>query len=267
MSWLDQLFRLLPLWEHQLIVFLLVLGRISGLMLTAPLLGGRDVPRQFKALLTFVLALLVAPLQWDTSFPRPANVIDAAVMIGCELAIGGVLGLGVMILFTGLQVAGQTIGQLSGMSLGELFDPTFDDNSHVFSQLMFHITLAVFVAIGGHRLVVAALVDTFAALPPGSGLPGGIAETLTTLTAQSFALGIRAAAPVLTALLLSLVVLAIIGRAVPQLNVLMLGFGLNSLVALAVLALSLSGVAYVFQEELNVTLETLRTALSAGSGQ
>jgi flagellar biosynthetic protein FliR len=68
---------------------------------------------------------------------------------------------------------------------------------------------------------------------------------------------VRIAGPVTVALMLSIVILAIIGRTVPQLNVLLLGFSLNSLIALAVLAISLGSIVWTFQEEFDTTLELI----------
>ena len=98
-------------------------------------------------------------------------------------------------------------------------------------------------------------------------MPPSASETLTTLLANSFALGVRIAGPVTVALLLSIVILAIIGRTVPQLNVLLLGFSLNSLIALAVLAISLGSIVWTFQEEFDMTLEVIGGQWPVVSGQ
>ena len=86
----------------------------------------------------------------------------------------------------------------------------------------------MFVAIGGHRRVMTALLDSFATLPPGGGaMPTEIGEMLTTLAAQSFRLGVQAAMPAMVAMLLATLVLGLISRTLPQLNVMNLGFGIN----------------------------------------
>jgi flagellar biosynthetic protein FliR len=79
--------------------------------------------------------------------------------------------------------------------------------------------------------------------------------------AQSFSLGIRAAAPATIALLLATLVLGLISRTVPQLNVLILGFGLNSLLIFGSLALTLGGITWAFQEQIEPALEVLLDAL------
>ena len=119
-------------------------------------------------------------------------------LLANEALVGLLLGLGINILFSGIQVAGQIVSQMSGLSLADVFNPGFDEDVSVFSQLFYFLTLAVFVAVGGHRIVTEALLDTFAAAPPGhAALGDNFVEVLVSIVTQSFALGIRAAAPLL----------------------------------------------------------------------
>ena len=118
--------------------------------------------------------------------------------------IGACLGLGVLILIQGMTLAGELISQASGLKLAEVFDPALDEEVPLFSRLMFLVTVSVFVCLGGHRLVMAGLLDTFQTIPPGGGgFPASLAEGFVTLVSLSFELGIRAAAPAVTALLLA----------------------------------------------------------------
>jgi flagellar biosynthetic protein FliR len=214
-----------------------------------------------RALLAVALSAVVAPLAWNTHVDAPAHIVNMLTLIGGELIIGATLGLGVMIIFSGIQVAGQLMGQVSGMALGEVFNPGLNDEVHSISQLLFYVTMAVFVIVGGHREVVGALLDTFAAIPPGTGTaPIGTLETLTSLMEQSFVLGVRASAPALTALLLATVVLGLIARTLPQLNALALGVPLNTTVALAALAISVGTIVMVFEDQLDTVLETITAA-------
>jgi flagellar biosynthetic protein FliR len=258
MDWLSQID------VGKFVLFTLVFVRISGLVMTAPIFGTSDVPVQVRALLAFGLALLILPSQWHVPVEDPRNLVYYLVFLGSELAIGLTLGFGVVILFSGIEVAGHTIGQVSGLMIAEIFDPTTGNNTSVFSRLLFLVALALFVCIGGHRTVMAAMLDTFAAIPPGGAIDAGsLSRTLVTLVAQSFLLGLRASAPVLVALVLANIVLGLIGRTLPQLNVLVLGFGINSLLALAMLWLTLGAAVWVFQEQLDPALATLSEALGA----
>jgi hypothetical protein len=87
-----------------------------------------------------------------------------------------------------------------------VFNPGLNEDVHSISQLLFYATMAAFVLVGGHRDVVAALLDSFVAMPPGAAAaPEGSLDAMTALLGQSFVLGVRAA-PALTALLFSTVV-------------------------------------------------------------
>jgi flagellar biosynthetic protein FliR len=101
-------------------------------------------------------------------------------------------------------------------------------------------------------------------MPPGEArFSENILTMLLELTTQSFVLGIRAAAPVLVALLLSVLVLGLISRTLPQLNVLAVGFSLNSMIMLATMAISLGAIAWLFQQEAGAALESIRGAVLA----
>ncbi len=241
-----------------LLLFTLVLARISALVMTAPIFGSQTVPVRVRAFLAVAISLVITPSLWGRSLARPTSTIDYGLLIGSELLVGLALGLGVLILFSGVQVAGQFLGQMSGMALADVFDPSFDSNASIFSTVLFYVTMAVFVLIGGHRLVLGTLLDTFAALPPGDATLGqSVSEALVALTQQSFSVGIRATAPVITALLLATLVMGLISRTLPQLNILSFGFGLNSLILLATLLFSLSGVAWAFQHQVEPALDLL----------
>jgi flagellar biosynthetic protein FliR len=217
--------------------------------MTAPIFGTQSMPRQVRALLAITISLLVTPVFLNTSLSPIESIAEYGKLLASEALIGLLLGLGINILFSGVQVAGQIVSQMSGMSLADVFSPGFEEEVSVFSQLFYFLTLSVFVAVGGHRIVTQSLLDTFTALPPGHAALGtGVIDVLTKIASQSFALGIRAAAPLLTALLLSNIVLGLISRTLPQINVIAVGFGLNALLAMGLLFLSVGAAAWAFQD-------------------
>ncbi len=246
----------------QLILFTFVLARVSGLVTTVPLFTGGSIPIQVRAILAVGLSLVLLPTQWGAPPPVANNVCDYAIMMASELLIGVSLGLGVVILMSGLQVAGQIIAQMSGMALADVLSPGTETEIPLFSSAFNMLAMAVFVVIGGHRAMIDALLSTFATLRVGQGgVEGSLAQTIVTLVSESFSLAIRAAAPAMVALLLSTLVLGLIGRTMPQLNVLVLGFGINSMVTLAVLMVSVGAVALLFQQYFEPALRMLVEAL------
>lgn len=250
---------------EKFLLFTLVLTRVSGLILTAPVFGGKDVPHRVRALFAFAVALLILPTQWHVPVTYPGTTLNYMVFLGAELMVGLCLGFGIVVLFTGLQLAGALVGRLGALMLADVFDPTMDANVPVFSRLFFLVGTAVFVCIGGHRMVMAGLLDTFATLPPGGGgLPASLPDAFVTLLAESFTLGIRAAMPLVVTLLLSTLILGLIGRTMPQLNILMVGFGLNAMLTFAVMSFSLAAAIWAFQEQIEPALETVLDAVAGG---
>jgi flagellar biosynthesis protein FliR len=235
----------------------LVFVRVAGLVLTAPIFGAGAVPLHVRALLAATLTLLIAPLQWRGAafhFDGPAAYLAS---LAAEALIGACLGLGVLVLVHAMTLAGELISQAAGLGIAEVFDPAIEENVPSFSRLLFVLSVAIFLCIGGHRMLLAGLLDTFQTMPPGREQFGSLAGGLTTLVAQSFVLGVRAAAPAVTALLTATLILGMIGRTLPQLNVLSLGLGLNALLALAVFGLTLAVMVWAFQSQIQPAMETI----------
>ncbi|MEN6557461.1 MAG: flagellar biosynthetic protein FliR, partial [Thermoguttaceae bacterium] len=162
----------------------------------------------------------------------------------------------------GMTLAGQLIGAASGLTVADVFDPSLDENVPVFSRLLFLLAGAIFFCVGGHRLVMAGLLDTFRTIPPGGAtFSRSIVDGFVTLAGQSFALAVRASAPVVMALLLATLTLGLVGRTLPQLNVLSLGFGVNAMLAFAALSLTLGVAAIAFADQIAPALETLLESL------
>ena len=165
----------------------------------------------------------------------PRTILNYLVLIGGEVLIGLTLGVGVLILFSGVQLAGQVIAQMSGLSLADVFNPGFDTSVPLISQFLYMFALAIYVISGGHRILMAGLLGTFSSIPPGAaGLSTSIVDAMSVLVTESFTLGVRAAAPATVALLLATLVMGLISRTLPQLNILAVGFGLNAMVTFGV---------------------------------
>lgn len=257
---------LIDAYAQQFYLFVLVLTRISGLMLTAPIFGPRSVPMQVRGFLAVAMALIITPLQTPVEPIDPTNLMTLAVLIGKEALLGLSLGLAVLILFTGLQITGHLAGQMSGMSLADVYDPTYEADVSVFAQLLDTVAMAVFMVIGGHRQVIEALLDTFRARPAGAVVfPANLAGVVTSLMSESFIIGLRAAAPVMVALLMSILILGLISRTLPQLNVMAIGFNLNGLIMLAVLIVCLGTMVDVLVPRVSQVIEAVRDSLIGAS--
>jgi flagellar biosynthetic protein FliR len=242
--------------------FTLVLGRVGALVMTAPIFGNKSVPLQGRALIALIISLLVTPLLAQHSSVDMGNLVEFSKHLLSEALIGLLFGVGITILLNGIQLTGQLVSQLGGTALAEVFDPSLEENVSVYSQFFFFLTLAMFVLLDGHRMTMGALLDSFAELPPGqANLGTDYLDALVVLLQQSFVLGIRAGAPAMTALLLATLVLGLIGRTMPQINILAVGFGVNSMLSLGCMFTSIGVVAWAFPQQTGTAIEVLRNVL------
>lgn len=256
------------LYLSPLLTFAFVLARVGGMVITAPVFSSQLIPKQLRIVLAAALALVIWPTQLNSHVALPGNWAAFAATLGGELVIGLLLGLSVAILLAGVQVAGQVISQMSGLSLADVFNPGVDGEMPLVANLLYMVALAIFVAIGGQRLLISALLETYVAVPVGQAiLPGSLGTLIPNLLSESFSLAVRGAAPAMIALLLSSVVLGLVSRTLPQLNILSLGLGLNALVMLGVVGVSIGAIAWLFQEQLEPALTTIVSALRQSSAK
>lgn len=232
-------------------VFGLVLTRVSGIAIGSPVLGGSDIAVQFRALLGFVLAILIMPSQWTVQLDEPSNLVAYAVLVVAELIIGLSIGLGLTIFFTGMTVAGEMIGQIGGLTASQIFDPISGDQTPLLSRALNYFAITVFACVGGLRIMLVALLDTFESLPLGEGvMTDSIAIMFLKLLCISFGLAIRVSAPIILSVLVAMLVIGLLGKSLPQLNLMSVGFGINSMVMFTVFMLSAGVGIWCFQERI-----------------
>jgi flagellar biosynthetic protein FliR len=242
--------------------FVLVLARVGALIMTAPIFSSKAIPIRARVLMAVAISLLITPMVATDSLVEMNHLLTFGRYLISESLIGILLGFGITIMLSGIQLTGQIISQLGGTAIAEVFDPTLDSNVSVYSQALYFLTLAMFVLLNGHRMVMDALLDTYQWLPPGKAALGtSYVEVLVMLLSQSFQLGLRAAAPVMTALLLATLVLGLIGRTLPQINILAVGFGINSLLTLGCFFTTLGSIVWAFPQQTGAVLELMQQAL------
>ena len=237
--------------------FLLVLARVGGLIIFAPFFGSSAIPLRLRLALAVVLAVALFSLVGGT-FSPPSDLGHFVVALLGELVVGFIIGLGTALIFVGVRLAGLLLGQQIGISLADVFDPSFEGESSILGRLFFMLTLVLFLLLGGHRILIGALVGSFSSVQPGTFDFASVpAEGLTSLLSQAYLLAIRFAAPALVAVFLATVSLSFIARTIPQLNIISVGFPVQISTATLVLIISLGSVCLAFQTGLAGALESV----------
>jgi flagellar biosynthesis protein FliR len=241
-----------PLW-----VFMAVLARISPALMLMPPLRSSSVPMRVRALFAIAVAAIIAPLAFARAEPMPSDVIHIGLAMTCEVLLGMLLGSIIVLAIASLQIAGQAVGHLAGFDVAASVDPSSDEQMPVVANLLGLISMAVLLILGGHRELIQCCLESFQRYPAG-----GVYFETAWLTEyeqvlrHTFVVGIRAAAPLATALLITNVLTGLLARTLPQLNVLAIGFNINAMALLVLLFVSVGGVTWVFQQELSVWIDS-----------
>jgi flagellar biosynthetic protein FliR len=214
--------------------------RISALLLAAPVFSLTALTVRIRVLLALALSVMVYPLfTWPDIDPlSPAGLLE----ICNQLVIGVFMGLALQIVTAAVVVAGQTISNSMGLSMASLIDPNLG-NVPVIAQFLLILSTLIFVSLGGHTMLLALILESFATLPVGSSLFGPQAYAqLVSWSSMIFLGALLTALPVMVTLLFISIGLGVVTRAAPSLNIFSVGLPATIVVGFVVLLLSLANI-------------------------
>lgn len=218
--------------------YLLPFFRIGAMLMIAPLFGARLIPARVRIILAFALGAAIAPL--IPSVPAFDTFSSEAVLaIAQELIIGGTMGFMVQMVFDAIIIGSQTIAMGMGLGFAMLVDPQRGVNVPILSQFFVIMTTMMFLALGGHLILIQVLVQSFTTLPPGgAGLGQDGFWTVLSWGSEMFAGAVLVALPAVVALLIVNFAYGVISRAAPTLNLFAVGFPATILLGFLILQAS-----------------------------
>jgi flagellar biosynthetic protein FliR len=215
------------------VTFILIFGRTMGLIVGAPFWGSRTVPLAVRIWVAMLLAVATYPLIKAVPLPAGFSILSLLMTLSGEIFLGLMLGWLAQLLFAAVRLAGQEIEMKTCMGLVQLVDPHEGGHTGVFAAFLEVMAGMIFFALNGHHLLIQALSSSYHVFPlAGEKFFARVAAGLVSSTGEIFTIALRIAAPVLIGLLLTDVVLGILSRAIPQMNVFMVaqpvqfGFGI-----------------------------------------
>ena len=218
-----------------LIAPLMMIGlRVSGLMMFAPVFGSAALPARIKAVLVVALTALLYPAL--ASRVGTVSLSRWPFLVAHELLIGLVLGLAANLLFEAAQLSGQVLSIQMGYSLVNILDPQTQVESTVMALFHQTIALLIFLGLNVHLALVRMVAESFEYLPvaPASLEPAFVVAVLK-IGGMVFSLGMQFAAPVVAATLVADLVIGLMGKASPQMPLILLGPAVKSMLGAAVL--------------------------------
>lgn len=200
---------------------LLIFARVGSAMMLLPGFGEFYVLGRWRLLLALAIALLLTPVLAPTLPPLPAGPAQLAAMIGSEALIGLFMGMVARILLSALDVAGTVASLQLGLSAAQIFNPMAAAPGTLTSTLFSVLGVLLIFLTDLHHLLLRAMVESYDVFKPGVLPPmGDFSEVITRSVAGAFSLGIEMAAPFIVLGTLFYAAIGIVGRLVPQLQIL-----------------------------------------------
>jgi len=226
--------------QTEILLFSLVLIRMTSFVVSWPVFGVETVSPQVKVLFATVLAMVVYPtLKW---VPLQKDVIDTntVLLVMREAFIGLSMGYLARFFFFAFRIAGEMVSQAMGLSAASMFNPSMGGQSTSVEQFYTAFATLFYLAVNGHHYLIAGLVKSFEWAPPAVlSLNVSQFTGVIQMTEEILVLGLRFSAPVVISILVINLVLGVVGKTVPQLNVLVTSFPINIMIGLFLLIITL----------------------------
>jgi flagellar biosynthesis protein FliR len=238
----------------QLVDFVLVIARIGPLFLLAPVLSATFLPARAKFVMAAAISLALAPVAGH-GVKVPNDPIRLALMFSQEIGVGIAFALSLAVLAAAIEAGASLLDTTVGFSFGALVDPITGNNSAVLGRTYMIFSTMIFVIGGGVQLMVAGLARSYDLVPLGSfPSTGGLAKLAVDGLANVPVIGLELVGPVLLAVVVTDCAMGLVARAVPQMNVFVIGLPIKVIVSFAVIAVSLPFVSQHLQSDLQQSL-------------
>lgn len=250
---------------NQFNLFLLIVVRMTGIFAFAPFWGSRNIPVQVKIGLSFLLAFILFPI-----IKKPDLVVNDffsyLLYIIAELTVGLIIGYTSMLILMAIQFAGELIDIQMGLSIVSVFDPQSSTSMPLMGQFKYLLALLFFLALDGHHQIIIALFNSYKTIPlMNFHYSGSLLDYILFLAQQLFITAFCLSAPILGTLFIIDVVLAIMTRTVPQLNIFVIGFPIKIAIGMIFLILviplyfnMLNGIFNQMTEALAIVINNFR---------
>jgi len=228
----------MDIFLRQVLVFLAGCPRVIGLVSFAPGFDAAFVPPLVRVVLAGGLAFALSPLIG----PRAAEIINLTpagyiALLLSELALGAILGFVLGCLLEAARLGGEIIDLQVGFRAGALYDPLGSVTDSVIGRFWYLLALVFFFQVNGHHWLMAGLFHSFQLCPVGELVyQKELVPLACNVVAALFTLALQLAAPVIAALILADLTLGLVGRGMPQMNILLVGLPAKIIAGLVALA-------------------------------
>ncbi len=228
--------------EIQILIFGLILLRMTAFVTSSAIFSSPSISVLVKILFSVVLTFLVFKAVATNKVIARVDAVQDQLILLCayELVIGLVLGFFTRIFFFALSMAGEIVSVSTGLGQAQLFNPMIGSMGNAMEQFYITVGTLLFLALNGHHMMIQGLVQSFSVSELAQMQINVNSFVEVALKAQEFfILGIKIAAPVLISMMIVQVGVALLSRAVPQINVMVTSASVTSLLGFTIIFISL----------------------------
>jgi len=253
--------------EAQLWVFLVAMIRPGAAFLAAPVFGAQNIPVQVRLIISLAVGI---PAIQQVPFDLPAaGIVTVAgfMLVAGEVIAGLALGFAVQLGYSAALMAGEVIGNAMGIGFAQMVDPQSGASSPALGQFLSILGTFLFLAMNGHLALATIIVDSYHSLPPGQAWMGqGQMRDVVMFGGDMFAAGMAIALPVGFALILVQVVMAMLARSAPAMNLFSVGMPATILAGVVLLAIAAPAIGDGIATSIERGLDLARSLASAKGG-
>ncbi|MBO5030717.1 MAG: flagellar biosynthetic protein FliR [Lachnospiraceae bacterium] len=222
--------------------FLLVFMRIASFVFAAPFFSTRGVPNQTKIGLSVFVAYIMYQFGPEHIYPEYNTVLGYGIIVLKEVSVGLLIGLAAQLCTSIVLFAGRIIDMEVGLSMANVFDPTTNEQSSITGVLLQYGVMLILYTTGLHRYLLKALMETFTLIPI-AGIhidTDKLLMTLITFLSNYIIIGFRICLPVFASITLMNIVLGLLAKLAPQMNMFSVGIQLKLLAGLSVIVITVT---------------------------
>jgi flagellar biosynthetic protein FliR len=213
---------------EKILGFMMILTRISAFFLVLPVFSWSSIPVRIKFAITVLLTIFFSMIIPPMVHTEQVSVLETILLLSNEALYGLALGLIAALVFDAVKLSARIIERQMGLAMAEVLNPLTGESSQPLSMLMEMIFIVLFLSANGHHMFLLIISKSYESFPAGTIptvqiLAAGVVKASSTLLIT----GLRLAAPMLAAFLLLMVMLAVLARIAPEMNILFVSLPLR----------------------------------------
>ncbi len=183
--------------------------------------------------LSLFLSITLFPVVTMTMTGFPETILELTGLVAFEFTIGLTLGLLVQVIFDAVRLMGHIVGFETGFAIANVFDPQSGAQISLLANFSYFTSMALFLLINGHHVLIHAMKESFDIVPMGSlAMDTRVLGQMVSISGNMFLIAVKIGAPAIAALLFTKVGFGLITKLIPQMNIMIVGFPVQSCVGL-----------------------------------